>query len=311
VARLRLVVRERSAELDGRAADLARSGETAPARAALVHSLAEAVDRHLVTVTRRSSLVALLGVLAAGCGGGGGESSVAPSTMAGSTQTRSISAQSNGSIYPLYIYLPPSSVAIRANLPTVYLLDGESRFQSLVDIVEAMHAQVMIVAIGNEALRARDYVPANICTPGGGGEAAFLQFVGTELVPFVEGTFASDPRRRILLGHSHGGSFVLYALFNEVPASRLFASYLASDSSIDCMSGTVFGWESAYAGANTALPERLHVSYSENVSGNVSLVQQMQTRHYAGLSMISRLYGGGHIGMIPAAFTDALTFALA
>jgi hypothetical protein len=53
------------------------------------------------------------------------------------------------------------------------------------------------------------------------------------------------------------------------------------------------------------------VSYSANVSGNVTLVQQMQARHYAGLSMVSQLYGGGHIGMIPAAFTDALTFALA
>jgi predicted alpha/beta superfamily hydrolase len=89
---------------------------------------------------------------------------------------------------------------MRANLPTVYLLDGESRFQTLVDIVETMHAQVMIVAIGNEALRARDYVPANTCTQGGGGQAAFLQFIGTELVPFVERTFPSDPQRRILLG---------------------------------------------------------------------------------------------------------------
>jgi len=263
-----------------------------------------------VTVSRRSSLVALLGVLTAGCGGGGGSSGTAPA-MAGSTQTRTVSSLSNGTDYPLYIYLPPNSVAIRANLPTVYLLDGESRFQTLVDIVEAMHAQVMIVAIGNEALRARDYVPANICTPGGGGEAAFLQLIRTDLVPFVEATFASDPQRRILLGHSHGGSFVLYALFNEVPASRLFASYLASDSSIDCMSGTVFGWESAYAAANTALPVRLHVSYSANVSGNVTLVQQVQSHHYTGLTLVSQLYGGGHIGMIPAAFTDALIFALA
>ena len=55
---------------------------------------------------------------------------------------------------------------------------------------------------------------------------------------------------------------------------------------------------------------RLDVSYSANVSGNVTLVQQIQTRHYAGLSMVSQVYGGGHIGMIPAAFSDALTFAL-
>ena len=208
-----------------------------------------------MTVTRRSSLVAMLGLVAAGCGGGGSSAPVA-SRMAGSVQTKSIAAQSNGTTYPLYIYLPPGSVAFRANLPTVYLLDGESRFQTLVDIVEASHAQVMIVAIGNEAMRARDYVPANSCTPGGGGQAAFLQFIRTELVPFVEATFASDPRRRILLGHSHGGSFVLYALFNEAPASRLFIAYLASDSSIDCMNATVFAWESAYAAANSALPVR-------------------------------------------------------
>ena len=228
-----------------------------------------------MTVSRRSSLVALMGLFTAGCGGGGGGSDAAAApAMTGSTQTRTISSQSNDTSYPLYLYLPPATVATRASLPTVYLLDGESRFQTLVDIVETMKAQVMIVAIGNEALRARDYVPANICTSGGGGQGAFLKFIGTELVPFVEANFASDPQRRILLGHSHGGSFVIYALFNEAPARRLFASYLAADSSIDCMSGTVFGWESAYAAANTALPVRLHVSYAANAAGNVNLVQQ-------------------------------------
>ena len=82
-----------------------------------------------MNVSRRSSLVALLGLVAAGCGGGGGSGgsgSTAPA-MAGSTTTRTISAQSNGTSYPLSIYLPPNPVAIRANLPTVYLLDGESR----------------------------------------------------------------------------------------------------------------------------------------------------------------------------------------
>ena len=260
-------------------------------------------------VTRRASLIALLGAVTAGCGGGG--SSSPASSMAGTVQTKTISSQSTSTTYPLFIYLPPNTVAIRANLPTVYLLDGESRFQTLVDIVEAMHAQVIIVGIGNEALRARDYVPANICTPGGGGQAAFLDFIRAELVPYVEATFASDPTKRVLLGHSHGGSFVLYALFNEAPATRLFAAYLASDSSIDCMSATVFGWEAVYAAANTALPVRLHVSYAANLGGNVTLVQQIESRHYAGLTMVSQFYAGGHTGMIPAAFSDALTFALA
>ena len=263
----------------------------------------------MTTLTRRSSLIALLGAFTAGCGGGGSGDGTAVA-MAGSVQTRTLAAQSKGTSYPLYVYLPPGSIAIRANLPTVYLLDGESRFQTLVDIVEASHAQVMIVAIGNEALRARDYVPANICTAGGGGQGAFLQFIASELVPFVEATFASDPQRRILLGHSHGGSFVFYALFNEAPAGRHFSAYLASDASIDCLSAEAYGWEAAYAAANTALPVRLHVSYSANV-GNVAFAQQIEGRHYAGLTMAGQLYGGGHTGMIPAAFADALAFALA
>ena len=132
-------------------------------------------------------------------------------------------------------------------MPVIYLLDGDSRFAAVVDIVERTQARVVIVGIGNEALRGRDYVPANICTPGGGGQGAYLDFIRLDLIPFVETTFGGDPQRRILLGHSHGGSFVLYALFNEAPAGRHFAAYLASDASIDCMSGTVYGWESDYA----------------------------------------------------------------
>lgn len=270
---------------------------------------AEPPAETIMAVTRRSSIIALLGAVTAGCGGGG--SGTAAPTMAGSVQTGTISSRSNSTSYPLNIYLPPGSAASRATASTVYLLDGESRFQAVVDVVEAMHAQVIIVGIGNEMLRGRDYVPPNTCTPGGGGEALFLDFIRLDLVPFMETAFGGDPQRRILLGHSHGGSFVIYALFNEPPASRLFFAYLAADSSIDCMSGTVFGWEAAYAAANTALSVRLHASYAANLNGNVNLVQQIQSRHYSGLTLGSGFYAGGHIGMIPAAFSDALAFALA
>ena len=70
-----------------------------------------------MTVTRRASLVALLGLMAAGCGGGG---SGTASPMARALQTREITSRSNGTTYPLYIYLPPNSDAIRATLPVVY-----------------------------------------------------------------------------------------------------------------------------------------------------------------------------------------------
>jgi len=257
--------------------------------------------------SRRASLLAMLGVALAGCGGGGSDGD---SSRAGTLQTRSLPARSNGTTYSLNIYLPPGIAAIRASVPVIYLLDGDSRFAAAVDTVERTQAKVVIVGIGNEALRGRDYVPANICTPGGGGQGAYLDFIRFDLIPFIETGFGGDPQRRILLGHSHGGSFVLYALFNEAPAERHFAAYLASDASIDCMSGTVYGWESTYAAANTSLPVRLHLSYSANTA-NLAFAQQVQGRGYTGLAMAAKFYAGGHIGMIPAAFDEAIAFALA
>ena len=257
--------------------------------------------------TRRASLLALAGFALAGCGGGGSD---AGSTEHGTILVRSINATSNGTTYPLNIYLPPNIDAIRSTAPVVYLLDGQSRFDALTDVAERSATKFIIVGIGNEALRNRDYVPPNSCTPGGGGEAAYLDFIRFQLAPSIETSFGGDPRRRILLGHSHGGSFVLYALFNEAPATRHFAAYLASDASIDCMNATVYGWESDYALVNPSLAVRLHISYSAN-GANLPFSQQVQSRHYTGLAMATQMYGGGHIGMIPAAFTDAIAFALA
>jgi len=212
---------------------------------------------------RRASLLAMLGAIA-GCGGGGSGSADTP--MKGSLQTRNIGAGSNGTTYPLNVYLPPDPQVDRASLPVVYLLDGESRMAAVVAIVEAMSARVIVIGIGNEAQRARDYVPANQCTPNGGGEGAFLDFIRFELIPFVEATFGGSAQKRVLLGHSHGGSFVLYALFAEANATRHFSSYLASDASIDCMRATVYGWESDYAAVTKVLPVRLHVSYGANLA---------------------------------------------
>jgi hypothetical protein len=264
-----------------------------------------AADRHLPT--RRTSLLALAGFAVAGCGGGGSDTE---SSIEGTILARSIVASSNGTTYPLHLWLPPNLAAIRATAPVVYLLDGDSRFATVVEIVERMQAPVIVVGIGNEALRHRDYVPVNACTAGGGGEAAFLEFIRFQLAPSIETSFGGDPQRRILLGHSHGGSFVLYALFAEAPGTRHFAAYLASDASIDCMRPTVYGWESDYRGAHTSLAVRLHLSYGANLA-NEAFGRQVQGRGYIGLAMATRFYAGGHLGMIPAAFGDAIAFALA
>jgi hypothetical protein len=241
-----------------------------------------------VDATRRASIVAL-GAWLVGCGGGGGSGSA--TGAAGSVQTTSLTAQASGVNYPLYLYVPPDDGTLRSAPPIVYLLDGESRFQTTVGIVEANRSRVILVGIGNEANRARDYVPPNSCTPNGGGEGLFLDFIRRELIPFVEASVGGNPTKRALLGHSHGGSFVLYALFNEPPANRRFSAYLASDASIGCMEATVYGWDAGYAAANIGLPVRLHLSYSANVA-NVPFAEHLVQRHYSGLVQASAAYGG-------------------
>jgi hypothetical protein len=255
----------------------------------------------------RRAGAALLLLAAAGCGSGGGGSGAGPA-MAGSITTLSLTSRVNATTYPLFVYLPPAAAGARTRLPIVYALDGEWRFDALVEIVEASGANVIVVAIGGVADRGRDYVPGNSCTAGGGGQAVFLDFVRNELVPFVDGHVGGDRARRALLGHSHGGSFVLHALFAEAPGAHTFSSYLASDASISCMPGAVYAWEESYAAAYGALPVRLHVSYSGG-DDSPALVRRILGRGYSGLALASQAYAGGHVGMIPAAFSDALAFA--
>ena len=263
-----------------------------------------------MTTTRRDVLLGSLGALLSACGGGGGDGGGSNNgVLRGTTQTIGMTAQSNLTGYPIYIYLPPNSAADRATLPVIYLLDGDARFPLLASLIDSQQTRMILVGIGNDANRALDYVPANSCTSGGGGQAAYFEFIRSQLVPYIEANIGGDPARRVLWGHSHGGSFVFYALFAEAAGAHTFRTYLPADASIPCMVGAVYGWESAYAAANTSLPVRLYISYAAN--DNAAFAAQIQSRGYTGLAMAANVYGGGHLGMIPASFIDSVAFALA
>jgi hypothetical protein len=259
-------------------------------------------------ITRRTAVVGSFATLLSGCGGGGGGDS--GDGLQGSIETRSMTARSNGATYPLYIYLPPDSDRDRASLPVIYALDGDTRFTALAGIVDGLNARVIVVGIGNDARRSTDYVPPNFCTTNGGGQAAYFDFIRLELTPYIEANIGGDPKRRVLWGHSHGGSFVFYALFAQNAGSHHFSTYLPADASIACMSTTAYGWEDSYAASNAALPVRLDVSYADNPL-NAPFVTQIQSRGYGALTLASSYYPGGHIGMIPAAFSNAVSFVLA
>jgi len=254
--------------------------------------------------------IAMLGL--AGCGGGSSNTSNSGTSNEGSRELASIASGATGTDYPLSIYVPPATAGARTNLPVIYVLDGESWFETLVGIVESTRARLIIVAIGTAGKRSRDFVPANSCTLDGGGHTAYLQFLRQELIPYVERTIGGDPSRRILFGHSHGGSFVLYTLFAEAPAQHTFSTYLASDSSISCLEPTANAWEQGYASVYRDLPVRLHLSYATagNYASNFAYSTTIAQRNYERLTFVGQVYSGSHTGIVPQVLAEGIAFAL-
>jgi hypothetical protein len=65
------------------------------------------------------------------------------------------------------------------------------------------------------------------------GSGQFLQFFEEELIPHIESTYRADPTNRMLMGHSSGGTFALYALLN---GADTFNNFIASSP------GSAAGW---------------------------------------------------------------------
>jgi predicted alpha/beta superfamily hydrolase len=119
--------------------------------------------------------------------------------------------------------------------PVLYLLDGEDNFVHTVGIVRFLAGSerippMLVVGIANTQ-RVRDLTPhtdveiENRFHPGNGGADAFLEFIGSELIPYIDQTYRTRPYR-VLAGHSLGGLFTLYALASN---PKLFKGYIAVD----------------------------------------------------------------------------------
>jgi hypothetical protein len=259
--------------------------------------------------TRRALMLGLPALLL-GCGGGGGGAEPPPPPLEGSLDARILRASRIGVDYGLQVYLPPLAAGPRENLPIVYALDGETWFDTLVRSVESSRTRAVLVGINSVSRRNLDFVPPNSCTAGGGGQAPYLDFLRTEVLPYIEGLFGGDPRQRMLFGHSHGGSFVLYALLAEAPGTHAFRGYMACDASLGCLFDTAMLWQERYAAAHRALPVRLHLSHasSGNVLSNVPYADALAARRFEGFGLQPQAYSGSHSGIVPQAIADGLAY---
>jgi hypothetical protein len=127
--------------------------------------------------------------------------------------------------------------------PVLYVLDGESRFETAVATVKflnglAMIPEMVVVGVISTDQRMRDMTPTRN-TKGSGGELdprfansgggeAFEKFLETDLIPKIESTYPTMPYR-VLAGHSLSGLLSLHAGMKEATA---FQAIIAMDPSL-------------------------------------------------------------------------------
>ncbi|MDH5834616.1 alpha/beta hydrolase [Luteimonas kalidii] len=144
-----------------------------------------------------------------------------------------------GRPHHVYVRLPEGYAADPdRRWPVVYLLDGDSLFPLLAPTHLFLHydeqlpeAIVVGIAYGSfdPAINRRhvDFSAPGPDTPDGeGGAPAFLAFLERELLPMVEGRHRADPGRRVLVGQSRSGYFVLWSALRR---PDLFLGRVASN----------------------------------------------------------------------------------
>ncbi len=129
----------------------------------------------------------------------------------------------------MIVYLPPSYFENAAkHYPVLYMHDGQNLFQkstafggvewgvdeSLDGLIAAGSVrEVVVVGIYNTSSRISEYTPTADPDYGGGQANAYLDFIQSSVMPFVNATYRtlSGPKNTFLMGSSLGGLVSFYA----------------------------------------------------------------------------------------------------
>ena len=273
----------------------------------------------------------LIALTACGGGGGGGGGGAAlpmlpvagappattppatPPPATGRTETASIRSAQTGATYELQIYLPPSYSSSSAAFPVIYALDGDalyppvSRFQNLKEILERRRVEAILVGIGGTVRRSTDYAFP--------GALPYHEFLKSELVPFIESKYRSDPAKRILTGLSLSGSMTGHALFLEGASGALiFSHFLSFEGAFSFQKVDTYDLEQKMYDAQKgkAINATLILARCPDVAGcNYvpvgEMYEKLLQRGYPGLTIVERTYSTSHVGTDLPAFEDAIS----
>ncbi len=149
-----------------------------------------------------------------------------------------------------------------------------------------------------------------------GDSAGFLRFIRDELVPMMESEYRADAARRILAGHSYGGLFALFAMF-EAPA--LFSTLIIGSPTLSYGDRVMFQHEERFASSGRPLSARVYLfageleesSTDQTLTDSLRMAAILKGRGYEGFSLTQHVFADqNHCEVAAAGFQGGLVFAL-
>lgn len=249
------------------------------------------------------------------------------------SQTFLFESESLGRSYQIEVKLPPGYTLpenAERRYPVLYLNDATYNFQTAAGVTHypmnyGTVEPFILVGVGYEAgadpvdSRIRDYTPsvdATFARETGGAEP-YLGFFENELIPEIETRYRADPQRRVLGGHSLGGLFGAYVLF-ERPG--LFEGYILSSPSFWFDEREAWNIEAAYADGHDDLEGRVYVSIgglehpnrpggpaNDMVADVFEFERRLLSRNYEGLEIrATSVEGANHETVFPTVLMNGV-----
>lgn len=255
-----------------------------------------------------------------------------PPVMLHRTEEIEIKSLINGQTYPIKIALPGSYYSSTQTYPVVYMLDAYSSFGIMTEMARLLASdkeipELIIIGISSKGgskefiyNRSRDYTPAQIppeklptayrsSIPISGGAEKFLGFIKDELIPFVESKYRFTSSDRTLAGHSLGGLFVFYSLFQQ---PELFKRYIAISPALSWDDGFVIKQESNFLESKKSLNYIIYTSVGSLEDDSFiapwkQLTNKMKERKYEKLELKTEIADNEtHYSIIPYIATHGL-----
>ncbi|MEO7979250.1 alpha/beta hydrolase-fold protein [Flavobacterium sp.] len=243
-------------------------------------------------------------------------------TIPGSEVRKITSKIVNGQEYDLEIVLPSGYANSNKKYAVVYLMDSQWDLPLISSIYGEQYfdgfiPEIIIVGItwggtkpNADLLRARDYTPTNLGMGiQAGGADQFLDFIKTEVFPFMDANYKVDNSNRTLMGCSLGGLFTLYSLFTH---PTMFNNYIAASPAIGWDNEIMYSYEKKYSENKNAPPAKLFMTIGDverNVGNFEKLTSHMQNKKYGSLQFRSKiLENTGHSGTKSETYARGLQY---